>query len=158
MDLIEWKDEFVIGEEGVDYEHQELIKSINSIYRLVEEGGSREQIISRLGDIYGSISAHFALEERVMQKHHYANYSEHGEDHEKLLDQICEITDEVERGGEFDKARFNATLNDWFLIHFNTHDAKLHIIAGLEHEHISRSGLSEMVESAKRVFQSRLGQ
>ncbi|MAG00441.1 MAG: hemerythrin-like metal-binding protein [Acidiferrobacteraceae bacterium] len=157
MNLIEWNDEFEIGDEGVDHEHHELIKSINNIYRLIDQGADKEQIVNLLGDIYGSISAHFALEESVMRKHGYADLSQHKQDHGELLDQIREICTEVENEEWLDKARFNTMLNDWFLIHFNTHDANLHLGAGLDHDEVSSSKFNEVVENAKRVFHLILG-
>ena len=69
MALIEWRNEFCTGVPGVDYEHQELIRQINAIYALIDDKADKESVIDGLGDIYGSISAHFALEEQMMERH-----------------------------------------------------------------------------------------
>ena len=156
MNLIEWKKEFEIGIPGVDFEHEELIKSLNSIFLLIDTNDiTKETIINRLGDIYGSISAHFALEERVMINNNYKFHSEHEQEHEKLLEEICKITDEVEDEIGLDKAKLKQLLNAWFLNHFKEHDAKLHIIAKLNHENVSKSILQSMINKAKKVFLDR---
>jgi hemerythrin-like metal-binding protein len=77
MALLEWRDEFCTGISGVDFEHESLIRQINAVYALIEGRGERELIIDSLGEIYGSISAHFALEEQLMKRQAYAGYPEH---------------------------------------------------------------------------------
>ena len=96
MALIEWRQEFCTGIAGVDYEHEALIRQINSVYELIEDQADRALVIDSLDEIYGSISAHFALEEQMMRRHGYDHYQEHKADHERLLDEIRDITDEFE--------------------------------------------------------------
>lgn len=126
MALIEWREEYSIGIPGVDYEHQQLINLINAVSEGLGDASDKTSIISVLGDIYGSISAHFALEERWMEQHNYDDYKSHQADHERLLDEIGEITDEVEASTEFDTELLRKRLNNWFLTHFKSHDARLH--------------------------------
>ena len=66
MTLIEWRDEFKIGIEEVDFEHQELIELINELYSETKKADSSMSVIYFLGEIYAKISAHFALEEKIM--------------------------------------------------------------------------------------------
>ena len=88
MSLIEWREDYCTGIEGVDFEHQELIRQINEVYEMIERDSDREQVIDSLGEIYGSIAAHFALEEQMMRRHDYDRYAEHKADHDRLLDDI----------------------------------------------------------------------
>ena len=126
MTLIKWREEYCTGISGVDYEHEELIESINSIYEMLDDSSDKTGIINCLGDIYGSVSSHFALEERWMEQNNYDDYDAHRKDHEHLLDDIGEITDEVEATQELNADKLRQRLNDWFLTHFKTHDARLH--------------------------------
>ena len=126
MALIEWREEYSTGIAGVDYEHQELIKLINSVYEMLSDSSEKIRIIGCLGDIYGSISSHFALEERWMEQHNYDDYEAHRSDHERLLDDIGDITDDVEASHEFNEEQLRERLSNWFLNHFKTHDARLH--------------------------------
>ena len=88
MSLIEWREEYCTGIKGVDYEHEQLIAQINSVFELIASQGDRSQVVDALGEIYGRISTHFALEEQTMLRHHYDHYKQHKADHEVLLDQI----------------------------------------------------------------------
>ena len=126
MALIQWCEEYSTGISGVDFEHQELIALINSMYEMLGDSPDKSSIINCLGDIYGRISSHFALEERWMEQHNYDEYQDHRQDHERLLDDIGDITDAVENSSKLNAEELREKLDNWFLIHFKTHDARLH--------------------------------
>jgi len=153
MILIEWREEFCTGIAGVDFEHEELIEQINAIYALINNKADKENVIDGLGDIYGSISAHFALEEQMMEKHGYDEYKEHQADHEQLLDDIRDITDAFEDASELDDSKLKQRLNDWFLTHFKKHDSRLHKLKNLmSHDKIDETTMKNMIRKAKNVL------
>ncbi len=157
MALIEWREEFCTGIPGVDYEHQQLIREINTIFAQVDGNADKEDVIDSLGNIYGSISAHFALEEQMMERHGYEKFDEHQADHERLLDDIRDITIGFENEDEMDAEKFTRKLNDWFQIHFSTHDSRLHGLAHMmEHEQVSESTMKRMILSAKNALLRRM--
>ena len=156
MALIEWRDEYCTGISGVDFEHQQLIRQINDVYRLIEDKGDRELVIDNLGEIYGSISAHFALEEQMMLRHGYDHYHQHRADHERLLDDIRDITEEFEKTISLDETAFKQKLADWFQLHFKTHDSRLHNMDGMRsHETVSRPTLKTLIQNAKKKLLQR---
>jgi hemerythrin-like metal-binding protein len=127
MALIEWRDEFRIGVAAVDHEHEELIGEINRLLGSIEDLQATDAAAQALGEIFRQISAHFALEERMMREQNYDQLAEHKADHERLLDEIRDIMDAVEDGRYGEQAdRFAADLNAWFATHFKTMDARLH--------------------------------
>ena len=125
MPLIEWKDEFNTGVAEVDAEHRELIELINELHASAVGNGSWDAIIDFLGEIYARISAHFALEEKIMLEQRYDQYEDHKADHERLLEEIRDIMDEYEDGSDGEEL-LASRLNDWFTLHFKTKDARLH--------------------------------
>lgn len=158
MALVQWRKEFCTGIAGVDYEHEQLINQLNAIYALVDQNADKETIVDSLGDIYGSISAHFALEEQMMEKHKYDHFPEHRADHERLLNDICDIMADFENTTELDDQRFKQSLNDWFQAHFKTHDSRLHKLARLmSHDHVDETTLRGMIHKAKSVFLRKVG-
>ncbi len=126
MPLIDWKEEFALGIPAVDHEHRELIALINEAHAERRRDGAPEAIAAFLGEIHARISAHFALEEKVMRERRYDRYTEHKRDHERLLDGIRDIMDAYEDGTLFEETEFARTLESWFVTHFATHDARLH--------------------------------
>jgi hemerythrin len=158
MALIEWKAEFCTGIAGVDYEHEMLIEQVNSVYALIDDQDNKEAVIDGLGDIYGSISAHFALEEQMMKRYGYDQFEQHRTDHERLLDEIREIAEDFEDSTELDNQRFKQRLNDWFQMHFKTHDSRLHKLTNLiSHDRVSESTIKSMIRNAKRSLLGKTG-
>ncbi len=157
MALLEWRDEYRTGIRGVDYEHEELIYRINAVYALIETSADRDAVVDGLGEIYGSIAAHFALEEQMMLRYDYPQYAEHRADHERLLDEIRDITETYEDSVQLDTPAFERRLRNWFQNHFSTHDARLHRMTGMrEHDPVSQSTLRGMIQNAKyRLFSRR---
>jgi len=96
MAPLEWKDSYSVGVEAVDHEHRELIDLVNRLHQALEGGADVEHVF---GDLFRSISAHFALEERFMREHGYDQVTQHKADHERLLDQLRDIMDDYREGG-----------------------------------------------------------
>ena len=131
MALIEWQDRFRIGIPSVDYEHQEMIALLNELHARLESEPDRGVVMDFLGEVYARISAHFALEERVMKRQAYDQYPEHKAEHEELLDQIRDIMDDYDADAYFDyEGALAQHLHDWFTKHFSSHDARLHKMLG----------------------------
>lgn len=127
MTIIEWEEEYSVGIPAVDHEHKELIKLINETYeKMLRRQDADEGVEEFLGEIYAKISAHFALEEHVMQEKHYDHFEDHKADHERLLDDIRDIMDEYESRRHFSREELAERLRTWFSDHFKTRDARLH--------------------------------
>ncbi len=126
MSLIAWDDRFSVGIASVDHEHRELIELVNQTHERLKRPDAEITVPDFLGEIYTRVSAHFALEEKLMRASRYAHYPEHKADHERLLDAIRDIMDDYEDSRVFDEERFAQRLATWFTDHFRTHDARLH--------------------------------
>lgn len=126
MQLIEWRDEFSIGLPEVDHDHRCLIAEINHLHEQIRSGEEIAALSVTLGGIQTAIAAHFALEEKDMASLGYDQREAHKADHERLLDDILDIIDEVCDGASYDPSVLSGRLSDWFGIHFRTHDARLH--------------------------------
>jgi hemerythrin-like metal-binding protein len=126
MSLLEWRDEFRIGIDEVDHEHQVLIALINELHAALAADRTSERIEDFLGEIHAHIAAHFALEEKDMQIRGYPEFAAHKADHERLLDDIRDIMDEQHDRGVLDDRAFSGRMTAWFGDHFRTYDARLH--------------------------------
>jgi hemerythrin len=124
---VEWRSDFSVGIDSIDYEHRKMIDLINLIFERLEAGGDPEEVAGDLAEIHAGIAAHFALEEQIMRESNYDQISDHKGDHERLLDDIREIMDAYDAGTYAErKDAFARRLEDWFVIHFKTRDARLH--------------------------------
>ncbi len=130
MNLLSWKPAYALGIPSVDSEHQELIAMINAAHARLDlaskDATEQEAVAAMLGEIHAGISAHFALEERVMQIAGYADYAAHKDDHENLLEQILDMMDVYAEDPEQGRLLLSRSLSDWFGRHFSSFDASLH--------------------------------
>lgn len=126
MSLLEWKPEYSVGIASMDDEHREMIDLINDVYQRLGSSSDPEDIEDCLDNIFNTISLHFALEERIMREHAYAEYTEHKEDHEDLLDEIRDLMDQFIGDTDSGARLLEKRLSDWFARHFATFDARLH--------------------------------
>ncbi len=110
----------------MDDEHREMIELINDIYEKLESEPDVNQIERCLGEIFSSISMHFALEERLMRSCGYEEYAAHKDDHEELLEQIRDLMDDYIANPQLGAVMLEHGLSDWFAGHFSTFDARLH--------------------------------
>ncbi len=126
MPLITWKPEFAVGVESVDFEHEQMVKLINEIYDEMKTRRDADSIEQFLGDVHFAISAHFALEEKLMREAAYPEYAAHKEEHEELLEQIRDLMDQFALDPDKGFDLLQEKLSDWFEDHFATFDARLH--------------------------------
>lgn len=88
-----------------------------------------------------------------MLRHSYDQYHEHKADHDRLLDDIRDITDEYESTESLNDVVFKQKLNDWFGLHFKTFDSRLHSLANMiSHDHVDEHALKSLIQRAKKTF------
>jgi len=126
MQLLQWKPSYALGIPSVDSEHREMIGIINALHATLEDEHDASVVEAVLGEIHARISAHFALEERLMQQAAYPEYAGHKESHEDLLDQIRDLMDSYAQNPVAGRTLLQRSLSDWFGVHFSTFDARLH--------------------------------
>ncbi len=128
MALLSWKDALKSGHPSVDYEHENLISTINEMHdKMVGGDGSHDTIKHYLGEIHALIEAHFALEEKIMRDIDYAELAAHKADHDRLLEEIRDIMDQVEEEADFDyNSALAKKMSVWFALHFSTLDKDFH--------------------------------
>ena len=127
MPRVEWRDEFAVGVASIDHEHREMVGLLNQIFEKLETETDRDAVADFLGEVHARIAAHFALEEQIMRQKKYDQYEDHKTDHERLLDDIRDIMDAHEDDTYAErKHAFADRLQDWFVEHFKTRDARLH--------------------------------
>lgn len=126
MKYLQWTEKFSVGNDSVDYEHQNLMEMINMIYAELDDRRDVAKIKQTVSEVHAEISAHFALEERIMRLAEYVEFEAHKNDHEELLDQIRIAMDAIEDDPEPALDMLSDQLADWFSHHFATFDARLH--------------------------------
>ncbi len=126
MALLEWKEEYATGIDDVDDEHKDLIDVINRLHELLIAGDAKITVPAFFARLIDGVSAHFALEERIMGESGYPDRDAHRADHERLLDEIRDLVEAFRQAEEVDSVDLAMRLEPWFCQHFATHDLRLH--------------------------------
>ena len=126
MKYLKWDEQYSVGVDSVDYEHQNLMDMINMIYAELDDQRDISEIEKTMSDVHAEIAAHFALEERLMRNAGFEEYEAHKDDHENLLDQIRNMMDAIASDPEPALDMLSEQLAEWFSGHFATFDARLH--------------------------------
>jgi len=124
--LITWMDEYALGIEEVDEDHRALIKLINDLHAALDAGSGDEDVVRFLTEVHARVAAHFAAEERIMRRSGYIEYDAHKGDHSRLLDEILDMIDGYGEVYSLAPDLLGTRLENWFMVHFRTHDARLH--------------------------------
>lgn len=123
---LEWQQRYELGIPAIDHEHRGMVEMINRLVARIGAGADTAYISAALGDILSGISAHFALEEKLMRDRGYDQYLDHKADHDRLVDQLRDIMDDFEQHGRIRPTELVQVLDEWFSEHFRTRDARLH--------------------------------
>jgi hemerythrin len=126
MPLLEWKDEYLLGAEALDFEHRDLFDCINDLYEQCARDAGADTVGGCLGRLHARLAAHFALEERTMREMKNPHYAAHKAEHDRFLD---EVTGAVAGFGEdFDAHDIDALahrVQEWVVNHITTSDRQL---------------------------------
>lgn len=117
MDKFVWREDYKIGHETVDSQHQRLFELANQMIAAEDT----KQLIELAMNLYNYIRKHFQLEEALMKQANYSGYAEHVAAHEALLDGLIAISGKI-HDGSCRKQDISDFMNDWVLSHILEQD------------------------------------
>jgi len=122
--FLEWRDEYSLGVEELDYEHKDLFNRLNELHQELRHDSDKDRVSRCLGEIYARVNAHFALEENYMREQKYTGYDNHKSQHDNFLDDLREVSDRLISSGidPAEREALEIKLNNWVLGHFTTTD------------------------------------
>ncbi len=85
-----WKDEYSLGIESIDKEHEKLFLMVKILHRYMEEKASQGVVNMFLGEVAKHVETHFENEERFMKDKAVPEdfLKQHIMEHKRLLRQI----------------------------------------------------------------------
>ncbi|MBF0466256.1 MAG: bacteriohemerythrin [Nitrospirae bacterium] len=85
---MQFDDSFLVGNQTIDRQHQELFKLKNDLLAVMSEGKGKEEIAKVLHFLEDYVVNHFATEENFMKKYDYPDMHSHIPQHKALLDAV----------------------------------------------------------------------
>lgn len=124
MSKIEWKEEYELGVEEIDFEHRIFVKIIHKIDDAVVSGKDSFFINRLLLELKKYAQFHFQSEENIMIEKKFPLILKHKAQHEHLLSQLQLVLLKVEIGEDKIEELPHFLLN-WFKNHTLEEDKKL---------------------------------
>jgi hemerythrin len=117
MAFLPWKNEYSVGNDEIDAQHQKLIAMINELHEAMTQGkGSKvvEDIVMKMVE-YSRV--HFEAEEKMMKKHNYSGLADQITEHQMFIAKAHEYEVQI-KNGSFNVSISIATfLKDWLTNH-----------------------------------------
>jgi hemerythrin-like metal-binding protein len=126
MPLLNWKDEYLLGMEALDYEHQDLFDCLNQIYEQCSRKADYDIVSDCLGRLHSRLAAHFALEENTMREMKNPHYAAHKAEHDRFLDEVTGAVAAFREEFEYeDVDELARRVQEWIVKHITTFDRQL---------------------------------
>ena len=122
MALLSWSKQYLIGNEIIDAEHEELFNLINNFHTAWVKAHNRQDIARILNQLITYAQMHFQDEERIMAEAGYPALAQHQQIHEAMIDTIFQLQQSYEEGNlhlEMDTMKFVKT---WMVGHILEND------------------------------------
>ncbi|HSS63517.1 MAG TPA: bacteriohemerythrin [Gammaproteobacteria bacterium] len=126
MPLLKWKDEYLLGMEALDYEHQDLFDCLNEIYEQCSRHADYDTVSGCLGRLHNRLAAHFALEENTMREMKNPHYAEHKAEHDRFLDEVTGAVADFKEEFKYEEVdELAQRVQEWIVQHITTFDRQL---------------------------------
>lgn len=124
--IVPWKDEYEVGVEAIDAEHQTLVEMINTAHESVDRGTTPEDARTLVAAMQEYAETHFATEERLMMAHAYPGAADHIAEHVDFLSRVKADTDSFADDDVIPgTVKVLSFLADWLVAHILRTDREL---------------------------------
>ena len=124
MSKFEWKDEYSVGVEQIDFEHKRLIEAIADLSDAISSHTVESEMEHVLNPLDFYVSHHFATEELYFERFNYAGASEHIKQHRDFEAKVAEFRKKYENHEEGTEKELSQFLEDWLKDHTLNMDRK----------------------------------
>lgn len=100
MSRIELNDGLKTSHGEMDRDHEKLIGYINQLHDAVESGRDKAVCASIIKELIHYAVTHFAMEERLMEKHQYSNTAAHKAAHARFLQTVLDFRADADANWE----------------------------------------------------------
>ena len=118
MAIIEWSEDFKIGEDEIDKEHWGLFALVHELGDKLKQGAAEASINVTIEALVAYVDVHFEHEERLMQESGYPALEAHKRAHEALGRRVAGFQEDLRRAPEaFDFDALMEFLSNWLSEH-----------------------------------------
>jgi len=124
-----WKDEYRIGVDVIDKQHQSLFEKTSELEQSIELGvkENKTTIIDTILFLKDYALNHFSDEENYSKSINYSGFDEHLAQHKAFIQTLLQHERDM-KGSDFDEnsvRKFHQALKIWLLFHVTNSDRKI---------------------------------
>ena len=122
-----WKDEWAIGNEKIDSQHKELIKTINTLHQACRSGEGFNVIDETMKFLLDYTVNHFNDEETLQRSVGFPDYRNHKEIHEAFKAQAVGFYEKLKSGTSKNVflIQMSTAIAEWVVNHVTKEDKKI---------------------------------
>ena len=124
MKKIVWKEEYSVGVERLDRQHQRIISVINKLIAKPGVLSKSANISSALSELNSYVSEHFLLEEQLLGENGYPGLVEHSEKHTEYGERIADFHLKTAAKNKNVPEELLRFLGEWWIGHILHEDMK----------------------------------
>jgi hemerythrin len=123
MPIVEWSDDFKLGNDEVDKEHWGIFALVTDLGDKRKRGAAHASIKTTIDALVAYVRVHFEHEERMLEAAGYPGLEAHKKLHQALTRQVDGFRADFLRAPEdFDHDGFMAFLSNWLSDHILVED------------------------------------
>ena len=119
---LSWSDEYSVGVEVLDQDHQRLLHLINNFQTAAHYNTGERFVRQALDELIDYTKTHFAREEQLMQENGYPDFEVHKLQHEQMIAKVGEEVERFERDPDGSVEELLSFLKEWLIHHIQGTD------------------------------------
>jgi len=122
MTFYSWKQEYSVGNDLMDKQHQAIIEMINKMHEAMQVGKGGIEAGNIITEMIDYSVMHFAAEEELMKKIHYVELNAHMKEHNAFMIKAADFQNQIDSGSFTLSMDIITFLRDWLTDHILVND------------------------------------
>jgi hemerythrin len=120
--LMTWDQKYSVSVGKIDDQHIKLFELINDLHEAMQKGKAKETLSQILLGVLDYTKMHFGVEEVMMNRANYPDYSHHKAIHEMFVEEIIKTKKELDEGKLVTSMDVMNKLKNWLTGHIMKED------------------------------------
>lgn len=122
MSLIEWTEEFSVGIDEIDRQHQKWISIVNELHDSIMEARGISSLKELIREMEEYTDFHFSAEEEMLQKAGWPELDRHKRIHFSFKQQITQLKRDISSGELVLRSQVMSVIKNWLIDHILKED------------------------------------
>ena len=122
MSLIEWSEEYSVGIEEIDNQHQKWISIVNELHDSIMEARGISSLKELIREMEEYTDFHFSAEEEMLQKAGWPELDRHKRIHFSFKQQITQLKRDISSGELVLRSQVMSVIKNWLIDHILKED------------------------------------